>query len=72
MRERMAGTQHAAAMRVAVSKVNLDGAGITYILLAEPPRMGENGPMSVEHVREQLEVKSNLFGSGEIGAPLSS
>lgn len=37
--------QQAAAKRVAVPKVSLFGAGITYMLFAEPLRMGEYGPL---------------------------
>lgn len=49
--ESIAGTQHAAERRVAVLKVSLSGAGITYILLADPPRIGEKGPETTSQVR---------------------
>jgi hypothetical protein len=39
--QRIAWTQHAALRSVAVPNVSISGAGITYLLFAAPPRIGD-------------------------------
>jgi hypothetical protein len=53
MQLRIAGMQTPAAISIAALKLNILGTGMTYMFFAEPPRIGENGPSSSEHVNPQ-------------------
>lgn len=66
MSDRTTWTHPAAAKNVAVRKVSLFGAGITYMSFPEPFRKGEKGPFSTEQVRPQVVLYGNFVGSGDI------
>lgn len=73
--ERMAGIQQAAERSIPMPKVSLCGAGMTYMLLVEPSRIGERGPASTEQVRPHdafSKGKSCGESLGGIGFPESS
>lgn len=46
--------QHAAASNVPNPNKSLSGVGTTYMLFPDPPRIGEKGPSSTEHISPQV------------------